>query len=324
MKSATVSKRRNQYHDKSLSRAKWKKTLILTSMALPGFLWLLFVRYVPMFGVAMAFMDFKLPNPKLNIIADMMQRDWIGLKNFQILFSSSRTSDIIWHTVGYNAVFIVLGMIVAVIFAILISELTTRFVAKVYQTAMFFPYFLSWVVVSYFVMAFISPKYGLIDPATFGLSNFYQDPEPWPFILIFANIWKNTGYSCILYLAVITGIDTTQYEAASIDGAKKWQQILHITLPHLRTVIIILFIMNIGKIFNADFGLFWQLPQSGGMGQVSRIVEVIDVYVYRMLKTSVNIGQSTAIGLFQNAVGFVCIMVSNTIVRKIDPESSLF
>lgn len=310
--------------DARLSKARRKKTLILMTMALPGAIWLLLVRYLPMAGITIAFKDFRLPNPRLDIITDVLARDWVGLDNFTIMFSSSRTADIIWHTLGYNALFIVLGLVIAVIFAIMLSELTTKFVAKAYQTAMFFPYFLSWVVVSYFLWAFLAPSNGLLDASSFGLTNFYQEKEPWPYILVIANVWKNTGYSCILYLAVITGIDTSQYEAASIDGATKFQQILHITLPHLRTVIIILFIMNVGRIFNADFGLFWQLPRGGGSGEVARAVEVIDVYVYRMLRDTINLGQSTAVGFFQNTIGFVCIMVTNTIVRKVDPESSLF
>lgn len=303
-----------------------KKTLALITMAAPGAIWLLLVRYLPMFGLTMAFKDFKLPNPRLNIIADLMSREWVGLKNFRVLFSSPMTAKIIQHTLGYNFIFIVSGLVISVIFAIMLSELTKRMLAKTYQTMMFFPYFLSWVVVSYFLWAFLSTKNGLIDPSIFGLKDFYQQAEPWPFILVIANIWKNTGYSCILYLAVITGIDASQYEAARIDGASKLQQIIHITLPHLRTVVIILFIMNVGKIFNADFGLFWSLPKGGGSSVVANAIEVIDTYAYRILKeaAAINIGQSTAISLFQNVVGFFCIMLSNGIVRKIDPESSLF
>lgn len=303
-----------------------KKTLALLSMVAPGAIWLILVRYLPMFGIVMAFKDFKLPNPRLNIVTDVFGREWVGLKNFRLLFSSPMTARIIRNTLLYNATFIILGLVVSVAFAIMLNELTQKFVAKAYQTAMFFPYFLSWVVVSYFLWAFIATKNGIINPATFGITDFYQDPKPWPFILVVANIWKNTGYSCILYLAVVTGIDESQYEAARIDGASKWQQILYVTLPHLRTVIIILFIMNVGKIFNADFGLFWHLPKGGGAGAVPNVTEVIDTYVYRILKdpTAINIGQSTAVGFFQNVVGFFCIMVSNTIVRKVDPESSLF
>ena len=152
--------------------------------------------------------------------------------------------------------------------------------------------------------------------------NWYHEPKYWPVILTICNIWKNTGYSCILYLAAITGIDTTQYEAAAIDGATKWQQIKHITLPNLRPMICILLIMNVGKIFNADFGLFYSVPLNSG--SLFPATQVIDTYVYRTLTATSNIGMSTAAGMFQQLVGFVCIMIANRVVSKIDADSSLF
>jgi putative aldouronate transport system permease protein len=304
------------------------KTAALTLMVLPGAIWLVLLRYLPMFGIVLAFKDYKLPNARYinehGFIQDILSRDWVGLNNFTMLLGNPMTGKFIRNTLLYNITFIVLGLVIAVTFAILLSELTHKKSAKVYQTFMFFPYFISWVVVSYFLWAFLDTKYGLIDPAIFGLNNFYQQSAPWPYIIILSNVWKMTGYSTILYLAAITGIDPTQYEAASVDGASKWKQILHVTLPHLRTIIIILFIMNVGRIFNSDFGQFWALPQNGGMGQVVNATETIDTFVYRMLDQSVNIGQSTAVGLFQNVIGFICIITANTIVRKVDPESALF
>ena len=304
--------------------AKTKKTLSITAMALPGAIWLLLFRYVPMFGVLMGFKDFKLPNPRYSILQDILSRNWIGFDNFRILFNNPMTMKVIRNTLLYNITFIVLGTIIAVAFAVMINEISSNFIAKAYQTAMFFPFFLSWIVVSYFLWAFISPKNGLIDPAVFGLTHFYQQPEPWPYIMILSYIWKMTGYSCLIYLAVITGIDATQYEAASIDGATKWQQIIHVTLPNMRNIIIILFIMHVGRIFNADFGQFWSLPIEGGSAAVPNATAVVDTFVYSLLKNSVNVGQSTAVGLFQNFVGFICIMVANAIVRKVDRESALF
>lgn len=305
-----------------------KKTFTITLMVLPGVIWLILLRYVPMFGIIMAFKDYKLPNARFvkdhGYIADIFDRDWIGLGNFQLLFGNPMTGRMIRNTLLYNSTFIILGALISVVFAILLTEISKKFASRLYQTLMFFPYFISWVVVSYFLMAMISSKHGLIDPAMFGLRDFFQQAEPWPFIMVFSNIWKMTGYSTILYLAAITGIDATQYEAAAIDGAGKWQQVLHITLPNLRTIIIILFIMNIGRIFNADFGQFWALPQQGGGGVVVNAVEVVDTFVYRLMKTSVNLGQSTAVSFFQNLIGFCCIITANTIVRRVDSESALF
>ena len=301
-----------------------KKTLALTAMVLPGAVWLFIFRYVPMFGVLIGFKDFKLPNPRLGILEDIFSRAWVGLNNFKLLFDNPMTARIIRNTLLYNITFIILGMAISVAFAIMLNELSRKRTAKVYQTVMFFPYFLSWIVVSYFLWAFISPANGLIHPSVFGLTNFYQQAEPWPFIMIIAYIWKMTGYSTLIYLAVITGIDTAQYEAACIDGASKWKQVIHVTLPNLRTIIIILFILNVGRIFNSDFGQFWALPQEGGIAMVPNATEVIDTYVFKMLRTSVNIGQSTAVGLFQNMVGFILIIITNTIVRRVDPDSALF
>ena len=147
-------------------------------------------------------------------------------------------------------------------------------------------------------------------------------PGPWPFILTFANLWKNVGYSTVLYLAAITGIDTNQYEAAAIDGATKWQQVLHVTIPHLRTMIAILFIMNVGKIFASDFGLFYNVPMQNGA--LFSVTQTIDTYVYRAYMATGDPGQSSAAGLLQNVLGFVCILTANGIVKKIDSESSLF
>jgi putative aldouronate transport system permease protein len=191
---------------------------------------------------------------------------------------------------------------------------------------MFFPYFLSWVVASYFVLAFLDPTRGLLvhlqQAWGVDVTNWYNDNKPWPVILTIASLWKNVGYSTILYLAAITGIDASQYEAASIDGATKWQQIKYVTIPHLKSMIIILFIMNVGKIFNADFGLFWNVPMNSG--PLFPTTQVIDTYVYRALMATNNVGMSTAAGLLQNIVGFVCIMSANSLVRKFDEDSSLF
>jgi len=279
-----------------------------------------------MFGIVLSFQDYKIYTKAPSLINNILHSKWVGLENFKFLFATTESWVMIRNTLGYNALWIVLGIIFAVAFAIMISEMTTKFAAKVYQTLMFFPYFLSWVVVSYFVYAFLSPEKGLITNLQKNMdldpTQWYSDPRPWPYILTFAYLWKNLGYSCILYLATITGIDSSQYEAARIDGASKWQQIRYVTLPHLRPMIIILFILSVGRIFNADFGLFYQVPMN--YGPLYPATQVVDTYVYRALMSMNNIGMSSAAGLLQNVVGFICIMVANSIVRRVDPDSSLF
>lgn len=310
----------------SIGGARRKKTLLLLSMVAPGAIWFILLRYIPLFGIVIAFKDYKIYTKDPTFINNLIHSKWVGFKNFEFLFSSSDTANIIRNTLLYNAVFIVLGLILAVLFAVMLNEITQKFVAKAYQTLMFFPYFLSWVVASYFVLAFLDPTRGLLTnwQISMGMkaTSWYSDYRPWPVILTVANVWKNTGYSTILYLAAITGIDASQYEAASIDGATKFQQTRFITLPHLKTMIIILFIMNVGKIFNADFGLFYSVPMNAG--PLYRTTQVIDTFVYNAMRTTNNLGMSTAAGFLQNVVGFACIMLTNTIVRKVDPDSSLF
>ena len=309
----------------SLIGSKRKKALLLSSMAAPGAIWLLLLRYLPMFGIVMAFKDYRAYKPN-TFWNNIIKSEWVGLDNFRFLFKSPDTGLMIRSTLLYNLTFIVLGLIIAVAFAIMLNELTRRFAAKAYQTAMFFPYFLSWVVASYFVLAFLDGTSGMVPNlqklAGQEVINWYHQPEYWPAIIIGANLWKNIGYSTVLYLAAITGIDRTQYEAAAVDGATKWQQIRHITLPNLRTMIIILFILNVGKIFNADFGLFYNVPMNSG--SLYSTTQVIDTYVYRAYMNTGSVGMSSAAGLLQNVVGFVCILLANGIVRKVEPESSLF
>lgn len=306
--------------------SKAKKTLMLLSMVAPGALWLLLLRYLPMGGIILAFKNYKIYPKDPTFLNNLIHSKWVGLDNFKFLFTTGDSWVMIRNTLAYNIVFIILGVIIPVAFAVMMSELSKKFVAKTYQTLMFFPYFLSWVVVSYFLNAFIDAQYGLIPMAQRAAGetavSWYTTPGPWPYIIVFANLWKNVGYSTVLYLAAIAGIDQTQYEAAAIDGASKWQQILHVTLPNLRTMIAILFILNVGKIFNADFGLFWNVPMQNGA--LFSVTQVIDTYIYRVLMNTGNIGQSKAAGLLQNIVGFICIIGANAVVKKIDSDSTLF
>ena len=306
--------------------SKAKKTLMLLSMVAPGAIWLLLLRYLPMGGIILAFKNYKIYPKDPTFLNNLIHSKWVGLDNFKFLFTTGDSWVMIRNTLAYNIVFIILGVIIPVAFAVMMSELSKKFVAKTYQTLMFVPYFLSWVVVSYFLNAFIDAQYGLIPMAQRAAGetaiSWYTTPGPWPYIIVFANLWKNVGYSTVLYLAAITGIDQTQYEAAAIDGASKWQQILHVTLPNLRTMIAILFILNVGKIFNADFGLFWNVPMQNGA--LFSVTQVIDTYIYRVLMNTGNIGQSTAAGLLQNIVGFICIIGANAVVKKIDSDSTLF
>ena len=150
----------------------------------------------------------------------------------------------------------------------------------------------------------------------------YSDPKYWPFILIFVNVWKNLGYNCIIYYATVVGLDASLYESASIDGANRWQRIVHITLPGLKTTIITLTLMSVGRIFYSDFGLFYQVPMNSGV--LFPTTNVIDTYVYRALIEQGNISMSSAAGVYQSLVGFCVVMLSNWIVRRVDKDQALF
>lgn len=301
-----------------------KKNKALFVMLLPGALWLFIFCYIPMFGVVIAFKDFRI-SPG-GFFASLMNSPWVGLENFRYLFSSQDAWIITRNTVAYNVAGILLSTTCTVALAIILSQMANKRLLKKLQTLMIFPNFLSWVVISYFVYAFLSTDKGLFNMilAHFGVDqiNWYSEPKYWPFIIILTSLWKGVGYGSIIYYASIMGIDTSYYEAALVDGATKWQQIKNVVLPHLRSIIVIMLILSVGNIFRADFGLFYQLPRNSGA--LYDVTNVLDTYVYRGLMNSGDIGMSTAAGLYQSAVGFVLILLTNKLVNKLDPGSSLF
>lgn len=295
----------------------------LLMLTLPGTIWFIVFAYLPMFGVTIAFKNWTIHG---NFFESWFKSDWVWLDNFKFLFQSSDAWLITRNTVLYNLVFIVLGIVLPVTLAILLKEIYNRKLSKFYQTSMFLPYFLSWVVVSYCLFTFLSPEKGYLNSILTSLGmdkvSWYTESAYWPFIIIFMSQWKGVGYGTVVYLASICGIDKTYYEAALIDGASKWQQIKNITIPLLKPIIIIMFITSIGGMFRADFGLFYQLPKNSGA--LYPVTNVIDTYVYRGLMNLGNVGMSSAAALYQSFVGMVLIITTNAIVRKVDEESAFF
>lgn len=293
-------------------------------MAMPATIWFIFFSYLPMFGVVIAFKEYRYSRD--GFLASILNSKWVGLKNFEFLFKTNDAYIITRNTVLYNAAFILLGLVLSVALAIILSEIANKKLAKLYQTGMFLPHFLSWVIVGYFTYSFLSYDKGIVNQIAdlFGVERmqWYNDPTYWPLILILVNIWKTVGYSSVVYLAAIMGIDRSLYEAAMIDGANKWQQIRHITLPMLTTLVTIMTLLAVGRIFYADFGLFYQIPRDSGT--LYSVTNVIDTYVYRGLKTTGEIGMSTAAGLYQSLVGFILVIGSNYIVRKFNKDNALF
>lgn len=294
-------------------------------MLIPGLVILLINNYIPMFGVVIAFKKFRFTTN--NFITSLFASEWSGFKNFEFFTKTDAAFVITRNTLLYNAAFILFGLLTAVPAAIALNELRNRFLAKFYQTAMFLPNFLSWVVVGIFGFSFLSTDMGFINnsilkPLGINAIQWYNEPKYWPFILVFAQIWKTIGNSSIIYLAAITNFDSGLYESAVIDGAGKWKQITKITIPLLKPLMITLTLMHVGKIFFADFGLFYQVPQDSGA--LYSVTNVIDTYTFNAFKVMADTGMSAAVGLYQATVGFVLVMVSNFVVRKIDKESALF
>ena len=299
----------------------------LTLLSLPTVIWFIAFCYVPLFGIVFAFKNYKVKRGKGFLYSLFVNSKWIGLKNFKFLFKSPDIWNIFRNTLGYNFVFICIGVTLPVALAIMITQLKSRKLAKVCQTAVFLPHFLSWVVISYFVYAFLSTDKGLINSiiVSFGGERirWYQDKTYWPYLLVFINTWKTFGYSMVVYMATITGIDQSLYESAVIDGATKWQQCKGITIPMLRPVISIMFILNVGSIFSTDFGLFYQVTRDSG--SLIDVTQTLDVYVYKAtMELSNSYGYSAAASLLQNTLGCVMLIAANLAVKKIDPESGLF
>ncbi len=299
------------------SRFKANKELLLLS--LPGGIWFLIFAYLPMFGILIAFQQYR---PEKNFLLSVLHSKFVGFKNFEFLFKSGDMWIIFRNTIGYNLVFIVLGIVLPITVAMLLNELRNHGAVKVYQSMMFLPYFLSWVVVSYCLYAFLDPSKGLVNNILGKNISWYTEKDYWPFIIIFMSQWKGVGYNTVVYLASICGIDKTFYEAAMLDGATKWQQVKYITIPLLRPVITILFIMSVGGIIRSDFGLFYQLPRDSG--PLYPVTNVLDTYIYRALMQSSEIGMSSAAAFFQSVVGFALIMIANKVAAKIDSENTLF
>ena len=291
-------------------------------LALPGVMFLLFFNYMPMLGMIAAFKNYRFTN---NFFTSLVNSKWVGFKNFTFLFKTDAFL-ITRNTLLYNLAFIVIGIVVAVTVAIAISELRNRKRGRVYQAILIFPYYVSWVIAGYMFYAFLSQDKGLFNHvlAAAGMDPvaWYSETKYWPFILVLCNIWKRMGYESVIYLAAIQGIPTELYEAAEVDGAGKWSQILHITLPSLKTIMITMTMMAMGKMFYSDFGLFYQLPRQSG--QLFPVTSVIDTYVYTSLRNSLNIGMASAAGVYQSIVGFVLVLLANTVVKKIEKDSALF
>lgn len=297
----------------------------LALLGLPATIWFAVFAYLPMFGLIIAFKDFKL-QPGMGFLQSLFASDWCGFQNFEFFLTSNTFGMLLRNTLLYNLVFIILNLVIPVTLAIIINQLYSKIASKCYQTLMFFPYFMSWVVVSYFVYAFLNPDGGLANLIIEAFSGegvmWYSEAKYWPFILVFMSTWKSMGYNMVVYLASITGIDTSLYEAAILDGATKWQQAKYITIPAIRPMIIMMFILNIGHIFYSDFGLFYQVTR-GIPNSLYNVASTFDTYIYQALLSNASIGRTAAAGLFQAVCCCITVLITNAIVSKLDPDSAI-
>lgn len=311
---------------KKKKRLKWTRDdTELTFLALPTTVWYICFCFLPMFGVIIAFKNYRYAYHGHSFFYNLIRSKSVGFDNFEFLFKGGDGGMVIKLTLLYNIVFQILGILVPVTLAILMSQLYSKRYAKVCQTCMFLPHFMSWVVITYFVFAFLSPDKGLFNSilAATGREtvNWYMEPDYWPGFLIFLNTWKGMGYGMVVYLAAITGIDKSLYEAAIIDGATKWQQSKYITLPVIKAIIIMMFILGIGGIVRSDFGLFYQVPKASN--SLYEVTETIDVFIYKTLKNQPSPNMASAASFLQSVLSCGLILLTNWIIKKIDNDYAI-
>ena len=295
--------------------------LVMILFGLPGIIYLIINNFIPMI------MGFVIAFKNVNFSKGILGSDWCSFDNFVYLFKTQDAWIITRNTILYNAAFILTSTVFALAIALLINEVRARSVFKAYQAIMLFPHLISMLIVSYLVYAFLSVQSGFVNNTILPLLkmdsiSWYSEPGKWPFILVFVYCWKHFGYTSLIYYAAIANIDPQVYDAANIDGANGWNKTFRITIPMIKSTIIVMVLLAVGKIFSAEFGLFYQVPMDSGA--LYSTTNVIDTYVYRALLKSGNIGMSAAACLYQSVVGFLVFSVANLITKKVSPEDSLF
>lgn len=310
------TQRRKSWLGREMRHFRNNKELFLLS--LPGILYKLIFAYIPMVGVIIAFKNYRYD---LGIFGSK----WVGFDNFRYLFSTDTAWRITRNTVLYNVAYILVTLVAALLLAVLLNEVKAKW-SRFYQTALFLPHFLSWVLVGYIAYAFLNHADGFINRTLMALGfdpvSWYQNAGAWPFILVIVHLWKVIGFNTLIYFAGIMGINSEYYEAARMDGATKSQMALKITIPLLSPLIVILLILSIGSMFRGDFGLHYFIPNNSGFLYGS--TDIIDTYVYRALREVGNVGMSAATGLYQSIVGLILVLSANAIVKKINPDHSLW
>lgn len=292
---------------------------VLLLMCLPAIVFFFLFNYVPLPGIYVAFV-------KYNYRDGIFGSKFVGLQNFEFLASSGKLLSLTKNTILYNIAFILLGNFLAVFVAILLNEMRSKWFKKVSQTLMFLPYFISQVLVGILVFNLLNYDTGFVNGilTKLGMERWqpYSDPSVWPVLLVIIYLWQQTGYNSVVYFASIMGIDGEMMEAAKVDGANGFQRIRYIILPSLKPTIVILLLFALGGIVKGNFGLFYNIVGTNPI--LYETTDIIETYVYRATMTDFNFMTASAVGLYQSIVGFVIVMVVNYVVKKIEPDYSLF
>jgi len=291
----------------------------LYALALPAVLWTLLFCYLPMVGIIIAFENF-------DPLKGLFGSQFVGLQNFQFFFAGQDWLVVTFNTIWLNILWYVTGTVVSLALAIMIAELGKSWIVRLIQSIMILPNFISYPIVGLFSISFLDSGTGVIDQLLKALHmqpiDFYGQAGVWPLLLTIINIWKGAGFGAIVYLAVITGIDRELYEAAYIDGASRVQSIFRITLPMLKTTMIILFLLTVGNLFKGNLDMIYSMV--GDNSLLFKSTDVIDTYVFRSLREAGSLGMTAAVGLFQSLMGFLLVIGSNKIVKKVEEDAALF
>lgn len=292
---------------------------VLFLMLLPTLIYFFINNYVPMVGIYYAFVEFDFNR-------SLIMMDFVGWQNFEFLWRSGKLLELTWNTIGYNLAFIILGNVLSITVAVLLSELRGKWFKKATQSILFLPYFVSFVILSVIVFNLFNYEQGVLNSTLLQIGldpvDVYSKPKLWILLIILFFLWKNFGYSMVIYLAAITGISEEYYEAAKIDGAGTFQRAWHITVPMLKSTFVILLLFALGTIMKGQFDLFYQMV--GNNGLLYSTTDILDTYVYRSLRVTFDMGMATAAGVYQSIFGFILILTVNGMIRRINKDYALF
>ncbi len=295
------------------------KNKVCYFLALPAIIYTIIFGYLTLPYIVIAFQRF-------NYRQGIFKSEFTGLENFQVFFKSKKLIEVTMNTLSINFLSILIGAILAIFLAVILNEMKNRLFVKVNQSLFIFPYFLSWVIVSYLVYSLFANQIGIVNQIlkSIGLEtvNWYTLPKPWLPILVVMRIWKGTGIQVVILLSAIAGFDKEIYEAATIDGASRWEKIKRITIPLLMPTVMITTLMSLGRIFYGDFGMIYSIIRDNAL--LYPTADVIDTYVFRLLRKTGDPSQAMAIGLYQSLLGFITVYGVNALTRKFFPEGAIF